>query len=223
MSDTDSLAAPEIAAHIFAHSRMCFATRATEFKTQSVADLGAIRSDLTNRKKTFISSANEDQANLAYSLEQLALSIQSELQMWLALTEGDGDGAWASLISAQVAIRSAIQAHPFASKYDQLPNRLLALEKLLFPPQIFFSPGIVIRKSLCSICHLDYDDCEHIVGRPYMGEICAREITEFELQEVSVVPSPANKLARAHTITEDGVTRNLMSWRETDRIQPAAH
>ena len=53
------------------------------------------------------------------------------------------------------------------------------------------SPGGEVIGARCSICDAEYGDCDHIRGRPYMGEFCRRIIYRMKLTEVSVVDEPA--------------------------------
>jgi hypothetical protein len=128
--------------------------------------------------------------------------------------------AWAHLIDAQDQTRAAIRAHDLAAPLMGYASRLELLEGLLFPPQVFMSPGVVIKSSKCSICDEPYEDCEHIKGNVYMGRFCARMITEVaEFTEVSVVEDPADKRARALVIGDGTTERDYMTWRvvETDK------
>jgi hypothetical protein len=71
-----------------------------------------------------------------------------------------------------------------------------AIEELVFPPQVFFSAGLVVQKSICSICGTEYGDCFHVVGRPYMRELCRRILTNVVPDHVAIVNEPANKRCR---------------------------
>jgi hypothetical protein len=79
---------------------------------------------------------------------------------------------------------------------------------------VFLSPGFLILSSKCSICGKEYGFCDHLIGLPYMGQLCAREITEMKIEEISIVPMPANKSARVRVMSLDGCMRNTMTWRE---------
>jgi len=92
-------------------------------------------------------------------------------------------------------------------------NKLHLIEKLIFPPQVFFSPGFVAEESKCSICGKNYEECEHVVGRAYMGRMCCRIITKGCIREISIVSSPGNKRARAIRFTNGDITRDYMTWR----------
>jgi hypothetical protein len=135
--------------------------------------------------------------------------------MWIALKNDDFNKAWDYLIEAQSNARTALQAHHIATELnlEKYTEKLYLLEKLLFPPQMFLSQGLIIKESKCSICGKEYGECEHIIGKAYMGQMCNRIITKAELKEVSVVKEPANKHARVLTVTDNGVTRDFMTWK----------
>ena len=67
--------------------------------------------------------------------------------------------------------------------------------------RVGLSPGILVRKSECSICHSDPEDCDHITGRTYDGERCIRVITDAEILEVSLVGRPASPDARLESVS----------------------
>lgn len=66
--------------------------------------------------------------------------------------------------------------------------------------RVGLSPGYIVRAAECSICHLDPEDCVHIVGRTYSGEVCRRILTEVDLLEFSLVGRPAQPDARIERI-----------------------
>src|SRR5712692_4165283 len=195
--------------------KFCYITRAKELQLEALNKLNILKSNASILKQKAIGQADEDSANAMLSFEEMIIALISELKMWIALKDDDPDAAWNHLISAQYAARTAIQAHSVANHLEGYINHLHILEDVLFPPQGFFSPGMIIEKSKCSICGREYGECDHIVGKPYMGEMCIRIIEEVkELQEISLVTEPANKRARIISITdEDGISRNIMTWR----------
>jgi hypothetical protein len=71
-----------------------------------------------------------------------------------------------------------------------------------------------VRKENCSICGQSYKKCPHIVGRAYMGRECHRIIGDVEILEVSLVDSPANKMARVIGFNDNEAFRGWMTWRE---------
>lgn len=69
-------------------------------------------------------------------------------------------------------------------------------------------------KSKCSICGSDYENCDHIKRKAYMGEMCVREITEIkEVHEVSIGEEPVDKRCRILSFSDKGTTKDPLSWR----------
>ena len=64
-----------------------------------------------------------------------------------------------------------------------------------------FSIGFIARKVECSICGQDPALCDHVTGRVYNGQYCARVITDADLFDVSFVDRPANPDARVLAIS----------------------
>ena len=197
------------------HCRKFFyITRGQEFIEAACDRLSALLPGVAKIKKKAIAGRDEDTANAMLSIEAMISALACELRMWVALKSDDPNAAWGHLVSAQGAIHTACLAHELGGTLTHYPERLAALEQLIFPPERFMSVGIVIEESKCSICDSDYGECGHVKGRPYMGQICTRTITKWSVREVSVVPDPANKECRVFQFTENGVTRDCMTWRE---------
>lgn len=193
--------------------RFCYAARAKEYQKEAIEQLSSLLHEAGNLKAEMIVDGYEDAANKLLSMEEILKAVINELKMWIDLKNDDPNSAWTFLIHAQTATRSAIQAHSIAGHLSQYAEYLYALEKILFPPQLFTSAGMIIKKSTCSVCGTEYGDCDHIAGKAYMGELCARIIEEGNLREVSVVPEPANKHCRMLSFSDSNGTRDIMTWR----------
>ncbi len=202
------------------YEKFCFMSRGKEFQQEAVKKLTMLKQKVTPLKEQMIKIKDEDSANTMLSLENLIDAKINELKMWIALKEDEPNEAWDFLINAQSAVRTAAQAHNIAIDLNAegYANKLHLLEKLLFPPQIFFSPSFIIKKAECSICGKEYGECEHIVGKAYMGKMCYKIVKEIkEIKEISIVEEPANKRARMLQFTDEGVTRDFMSWRRIEK------
>ncbi len=195
------------------YSHLLYASRSKELQLEAIEELAEIQRRISTLKQQIVAERNDDLANALLSLEERSSSLAYELRMWVALKEGKAADAWDFLIRAQSAVQWAMVAHPIASNLQLEADRLDALEKVLFPPQLFMSAGMLIYECRCSICGEDYNECSHIKGQVYMGEICSRVITRAELLEGSIVKEPANKHCRAISITdENGVNRDTLTW-----------
>ena len=194
--------------------KFCYVTRSKEFQLQAQDKLKNLSKKILSLKKKAMVAKYEDAANNMLSLEEITDAVNNELSMWIALKEEDAGAAWDYLVNAQMATLSAMQAHDSVSNLEGYLNHLEALEQHMFPKQMFFSPGMVIREARCSICGSEYGECDHVAGRPYMGEICSRIIVHADLEETSLVDDPANKHARGIILTDNGgVRRDFLTWR----------
>lgn len=198
--------------------RFCCMTRGVEFQTAAIDDLEKLLSETRKVKHSCVEKNDEDLANLVLSLEAMANSMQSELRMWVSLKQDEPNKAWSHLVKAQVDAASSIRAHESAAHIETYVKRLRRLEEILFPVQAFNSIGHIVKKSRCSICDGEYAECDPLKGKAYMGEFCVREILDSKLIEVSLVGDPANRDCRiTHIEDDDGVYRDVMTWRETPR------
>lgn len=159
---------------------------------------------------------SEDELNLILCLIISTEAIMSELSMIICLKNGDMDSAWANLVQAQNQTAIVASNHPISDgEYlNGYLSKLDAFEKILFPRMMFASTGGIIKKTRCSICEIEYEDCEHMKGKMYSGELCVREIHEIELEEVSMVENPANKLCRQLATERDGKTVDILTLME---------
>ena len=188
-------------------------TRNSRLQQDAVERLLAFGVSVASEKAEAINQENEDYANLLLGCECVTLALVAELRMWLFLKDDKPDVAWDELITAQMASVDALRAHPKFAHLSENNKKLEAIEKLIFPPQEFLSAGMIVGKQECSICGLEYGDCDHLAGRPYMGRLCYILAKDLLLDHFSIVKCPANKRCRIHYSNEEGVRRNQMTWK----------
>lgn len=190
-----------------------FITRDSNLQRGACKRLGELLPEVAAEKQLAIGRCDENYANLLLGCECAAKALIAELRMWLALKEEQPDQAWDELVSAQNASVSAARAHDWFGHHETNAHRLQALEDLLFPPQVFISSGFVVKTQECSICGKEYEDCEHLVGKPYMGRFCRVIGHEPQLDHVGIVEYPADKRCRIRQFNVEGGSRNRMTWR----------
>lgn len=193
--------------------RFTFLSRGVEFQRDAILTLQSLYKEGQEIKRQAVAICDEDLANQTLCYELMVQSLTQELKMWIAFKEDQPDEAWDHLVAAQSYARSANRVYEVGKNLEQYVNKLTILENLLFPPQTFMSIGGIVRKAECSICQGEYGQCDHVKGRPYMGEICARVIKEIDLKEVSLVDDPANRHCRVTSFESENGHRSIMTWR----------
>lgn len=187
--------------------------RDSDLQRATITKLSECLATLGASKQEAIAQKNEDRANLVLGMECLAKALLAELSMWLLLKAEKPELAWENLVKAQGETSHAIRAHQTFADLENHAKHLDAIEKVVFPPQIFLSAGLIVAKQICSICGQDYEDCPHLVGLPYWGEFCFRRLESVVADHVAIVNDPANKLCRMTHFSVEGGRRNRMTWR----------
>lgn len=191
---------------------LTFITRDRGLQEQARQDIATLLELLAAEKNGFVAAGDEDSANQILALECAIRSVDSELAMFLDLKDDQPERAWNHLVDAQNAASASMRAHESAVHVERHAAKLHYVEKLLFPPQVFMSVGCKVGRRECTICNSDYEDCDHIVGRPYMGSMCSVILQEIELHEASIVTDPADKRCRVTHFSDEGGQRNKMTW-----------
>jgi len=184
---------------------------------------------IAGEKGERISAQDEEDANTILSMELCLQMVLQELRMWMSLKRDQPELAWDYLVRAQhlclaaITVRRQLTSKPAIEGLETLLRRLLMIEQVVFPPQVFNSLGGIARKRECSICGCAYDGCRHIRGRAYMGKVCHTILQEIQLAEVSIVEEPADKRCRITHFSDSGKMRNRMTWRlEEEGLSPGS-
>lgn len=192
---------------------LSYIVRDNDLQRKALAELSTLAAKVENWKRRAVSEQDEHYANVFLGGECVIEALQAEINMWLQLKGGNPDDAWNSLVVAQKATRDAIRASRGFSHLEARAVRLVDIERVVFPGQMFLSAGLIVRRQQCSICGAEYEDCPHIVGMPYMGEFCRCILGDIEANHVALVKEPANKQCRIVNFNAEGGKRNRMTWR----------
>ncbi len=201
---------------------MTFLARASDLQEAAARKIDAFLLRLADCKGAYVRASDECRANHVLAMELALRAVRAELSMWLKLKREDPGGAWDDLVTAQESLGAASavrrQVEADATGLENLLRKLVFVECWVFPPQMFSSIGGTVSRRACSICGGEYDDCDHIRGRAYMGRMCYPIIQEFtQLNEISIVNNPADKRCRITHFSDEGKMRNKMTWRIEDR------
>ena len=143
--------------------------RCSELQRNAVASLTTLRAEVADLKHKAVAGGDEDTANLLLGYECATASLISDLNMWILLKQERPDEAWDELVSAQMSSLDAARAHMGFKHAVHHYQRLVVVEKVIFPPQVFVSAGMIVTNQECSICGKEYEDCEHLIGRTIHG------------------------------------------------------
>ena len=124
--------------------------------------------------------------------------------------------AWEQLVAAQDSLRCALRFVENAVLEDWY-IRLLALERVLFPPQQFVSAGHTIGYMECTICGMIYGECDHVACRLYMGQMCQKRVCEIGPDHVALVDNPRDKGCRLTKIKRDGYMYCTLTRRQLEK------
>jgi hypothetical protein len=200
--------------------RYAFLPRSIEFQRESIKNLTELFEESAQIREDVIREGDEDAANQVLALRCMINALRYELKMWIDLKEENWDVAWNSMVDAQEFAKTARSAHDIAEQCNATNylHKLEAIEEVIFPPQMFNSPALLVDRFTCSICRENYRECDHIAGQPYWGYFCQRVVDEIAgTREVSIVDNPEDKKARiTEFITDDDTIRDRLTWEETE-------
>jgi hypothetical protein len=189
-----------------------YITRDSALQRDSCATLRNLLAKIKAEKEAAKASNDENYTNVLLGCECAANALIFEIDMWVLLKESRPDEAWDALVDAEYSLLSAMRAHEGFAHLKGNLDRLHAIERLIFPPQVFLSSGMIVSSQICSICGAEYEDCEHVKGRPYMGQLCGVTLIPSAIDHVSIVDNPANKKCRITKFSVEGGNRNRMTW-----------
>jgi len=127
-------------------------TRDSELQRDAIKKTESLKSEASTEKAKAIEDKEEEYANQLLGCECVADMLIAELEMWIFLKSEKPNRAWDRLIDAQDSARRAARAHDSCRHLEQQSERLLSIEKIVFPPQVFISSGLIVYEQECSIC-----------------------------------------------------------------------
>jgi hypothetical protein len=200
-----------------AHAAALPAARSLALQRDAADAYDALVQEASRLKAKVVERGDEDSAARLLCGECAAGALASTLRLWIAFKEGDMKTAWNRMVDAQQAWTGALRAHPIGQQFRRLASVPFQVERVLFPHVAFMSVGMVVRESECTICGETPGECDHVKGRVYAGRFAGVLVTEAELRETSLVDIPADKRCRVEQITENGVTRDTLTWEVVKR------
>nr|WP_315245765.1 SEC-C domain-containing protein [uncultured Flavobacterium sp.] len=153
-------------------------------------------------KKEVVASGNESEAKELWIFEQIVEIHKDYNEAFKLLKKRDYYNAWCKLEKIEISFHFLKKHFPF----NKTQYKLYFIEKairnlqIIFPYRIFSSMEMVEKEKKCSVCGEILklrSPCGHRPGEIYGGEICFREITDFEIIGIALVENPVNKYSVA--------------------------
>lgn len=184
-----------------------------ELQVASINTIADLYVDADVFRKAAIDSKDEELANRTFVLQRFMCGTQNLLRMWVHLKQDQAEQGWDALIGAQTEIECGLRFQEL-EVFRQVAKRLLLLESVLFPPQVFTSPSMVYQSSSCTICEGEYGECDHVAGRLYMGQMCAaRRRGNLGIDHQAIVKDPKDKACRVIRFQRDNYMVNKLTLR----------
>lgn len=194
-------------------SPLLYVARSGTLQQRAIVDADELIDRIERVRIAAIVAQDAAVANSMLALTCLGKALAGELRMYVLLKGDEPEKAWDMLVSAQQKVDAAMRADRSLTVLGSKAVQLRLLEERLFPPQTFTSIGLLAKTQRCSICRRDYDDCDHVAGRAYMGRFCSIVPEGIATDHVAIVEHPADRRCR---LTSQGVPgkgmRNMMSW-----------
>ena len=153
---------------------------------------------LSEIKKDFVVQSNQLGAKASWCLEIVGHCQDNFVSAFLSINAEEFREAWDLLSNCEDAVQS-LDRH-FIEDQDEFGIQHIRAHTTqlqeLFNLKWGVSPGILFEEVHCSVCGVVRrlrEDCEHINGEIYNGEICHSVVTKASLLHISLVDNPAQK------------------------------
>ncbi len=149
-----------------------------------------------------VQNQDEPTANHLWCLRQIFIIQKKFLSAFYSLQNEDYKNAWLLFDRADIELGFLENNFDTIQEKDKYHlgfiGRILKKYQRLFPYHTFISRESIIKKERCSICKQEINirkSCGHKAGKLYMGELCLREVIDFELKALCIVSDPFDKYA----------------------------
>jgi hypothetical protein len=207
----------EVRESVWTGYRHCYASCCHDLQTQEQHRQHALLQKLERYRNQAIEAQDESQANAAFVNLNIVAAALHHLQLWLLIKADRMEEAWDQLVEAQDSMLCALR---FVTNdfLDHWYLELLALERLLFPPQQFVSDSHYWDYAICGICEKVYGDCGHVAGCLYMGQMCVKRPHQIiGVNHVALVEHPRDKGCRVTKFKRDGFMHCTLTYRELEK------
>lgn len=156
--------------------------------------------DLKEKKKIAVYNQDEPLANELWCLIEVYNIQKNYLIMFQLLKSGKYEEAWRIMDNIDISMGNLRENFGEGMNRYNLSfiNKIIKYYEKVFPDFVYTSREGIVKSEKCSICGQKASlrgGCNHIPGKLYMGELCLREVTDYEIIGVAIVKHPFDKYA----------------------------
>lgn len=164
---------------------------------------GNVAIELERLKEEAIAAKNELTANTCWCYKKIFHIQEKYVIIFNYLKNKKYEDAWNLLEQVEIAIGTLIENFDIGPEWtDPYQINFIKYEIKqfirLFPYKLFASREEIIKEEVCSICGKKVtlrNSCGHKPGKLYMGQLCTRTVTDFELVGIALVNDPFDMYA----------------------------
>ncbi len=155
---------------------------------------------LADLKIEAIKEDNQDIAKKIWILETICSINNGYMDAFQGLYSKNYFQAWNTFNQIDIKISFLVKHFDITSNDFQIQLISDQVHKFqeLFPYVHFFSREAIVKKRICSICKQErsiWENCQHVVGDIYNGELCGSEVMDLEVIGFVIVENPFDKYA----------------------------
>ena len=159
-----------------------------------------ILQELKEQKQKAIYKQEEWLANELWCLIEVYNIHKNYLAMFQLLKSGKYEEAWRVMDRIDISMGNLrINFGEGMNHYNlTFINQIIKYYEKVFPDFVYTSREGIIKSEKCSICGEKVSlrgGCSHVPGKLYMGKLCLREVTDYEIIGVAIVKHPLDKYA----------------------------
>lgn len=161
-----------------------------------------IKEELKGKKQIAINCGDEVLANELWCLIEVYHIQENYLAMFRLMKERKYEEAWRIMDNIDISMGNLrYNFKEGMNRYNlSFIDRVIEYYEKVFPDYVYTSREGIVKEEICSICGKKASlrgGCNHIPGKLYMGELCIRKVTDYEIIGVAIVKHPFDKYAVA--------------------------
>ncbi|MBM9548423.1 hypothetical protein JWG40_15455 [Leptospira sp. 201903074] len=167
----------------------------TTLQENILVELNQLIPWIKSAKLSLAQIGDGEKANEFLYLQSSIYSLISILKCLLNIKKNDFEKAWMDIIDAEEYIALGLRLTSDPEFLNHISKHREMLEKTMFPKiPIYSSIGAIVKGGKCNICLTNYENCNHIEGLIYKGQLCRIvDQTNIEINHTALVKNPRDR------------------------------